>query len=179
MDTFSHMTLGVLVVEYADLLLNRNAQPYTPPKKLYKRGEIYAALAFGGIPDLCSFGAFFAQRIFQGRLLDLNDIPAYVELNYTYTHSLVIAVIFGVILFCINRKWCIPYLAWPLHILCDIPTHDISFYATPFLFPLSNYRFDGVSMRDNSWIMPLYWCVIMGLIVYAQMWRRRLIKSSS
>jgi hypothetical protein len=44
-------------------------------------------------------------------------------------------------------------LGWALHILIDIPSHTIGFYPTPFLFPISEYRFPyGVSWA-NTWYM--------------------------
>jgi len=35
--------------------------------------------------------------------------------------------------------------AWGLHILMDIPTHSTDFFPTPFLWPFSGYRVDGIS----------------------------------
>lgn len=41
---------------------------------------------------------------------------------------------------------------WGLHILMDIPTHSVQFYPTPMLWPLSDWRFNGISW-GNPWFM--------------------------
>jgi len=78
------------------------------------------------------------------------DIASFL---YQYSHSLVVwAFVFVVMWFFAKRpRW--ELLGWALHILIDIPSHSIDFYPTPFLFPLSDYRFPyGVSW-GNMWYM--------------------------
>jgi hypothetical protein len=78
------------------------------------------------------------------------DIAAYL---YQFSHSLVVwAFVFGVVWY-FSKRPRYELLGWALHIFIDIPSHAIGFYPTPFLFPLSDYRFPyGVSW-GNTWYM--------------------------
>ncbi len=89
---------------------------------------------------------------------------------YNYSHSLVLfLIIFGgifVIRYLRNhhKLWwqLVPWvmLAWPLHILADIPTHSTSFYPTPFLWPLSSFKVNGF-----SWSHPVFMTANYGLLI--------------
>jgi membrane-bound metal-dependent hydrolase YbcI (DUF457 family) len=94
---------------------------------------------------------------------------------YNYTHSLVIFLIgFIVVNLVINLVrylkdkrdykfyvfW--PMLGWLLHILLDIPTHP-DFYHTPFLWPVSNYRYTG----GIAWSHPTFMVFNYGLLILA------------
>lgn len=102
---------------------------------------IYNAL-FRGV----SFWAMRGPRAVAGGF----DIASYL---YQYSHSIVVwAFVFCVVWYFAKRPR-YELLGWALHILIDIPSHAISFYPTPFLFPLSDYRFPyGVSWA-NTWYM--------------------------
>lgn len=78
------------------------------------------------------------------------DIAAFL---YQYSHSVVIwAGVFLAVWFFAKRPR-YELVGWLLHILIDVPSHSINFYPTPFLFPLSEYRFPyGVSW-SNPWFM--------------------------
>ncbi len=52
-----------------------------------------------------------------------------------------------------------PMWGWLLHILIDIPTHK-NFYETPFLFPLSGYRFS----HGISWGHPTFMIINYGAL---------------
>jgi membrane-bound metal-dependent hydrolase YbcI (DUF457 family) len=45
-------------------------------------------------------------------------------------------------------------LAWPLHILVDIPTHSSQFFPTPFLWPVSDFYINGVSWGQPIIFIP-------------------------
>jgi len=55
---------------------------------------------------------------------------------YNLTQSLVVwSFLFGLIwMWKRHPPWV--FLAWGLHILCDIPTHSSAYFPTPFLWPL-------------------------------------------
>ena len=57
--------------------------------------------------------------------------------------------------------------AWLIHILVDIPTHSRAFFPTPFLWPLCNYNFDGISWGER-WFMGVNYggCLMAYLYVY-------------
>lgn len=72
---------------------------------------------------------------------------------YEISHSLVVFVPVFAVVWLIFRRPVWELLGWALHILMDIPTHSAHF-PTPFLWPLSSYRFIGISWRQG-WFMAL------------------------
>ncbi len=129
------------------------------------------ALCFGMMPDLLSFGIFTLVGFFGGiqpewQLAppDPASIPEYVYTLYNYTHSLVIAGIVIGAVWLYRGKPLIPLFAWPLHILFDIPMHSLAFFPTPFLWPVSEYRFDGVSW-GSSYIIASYLTILALLLL--------------
>lgn len=169
MDTFVHAAFGILAGSRSGLARLRIAPPAPP----WRDWTLYAAAAFGMLPDLSSFGAFLVQRVLQGDFSHgkppLESIPAYVFVNYNLTHSLLIALAIGLMLWIGCRKWFMPFLAWPLHILCDIQTHSGDYFATPLLWPLSNWKFDGWSFAANPGIVLGYW--LIAAMLYTWIWR--------
>lgn len=83
---------------------------------------------------------------------------------YNITHSLVVYAAFLGVLWIFGWKHFAKLtLAWPLHILVDIPTHDATFFPTPFLWPISNFHIDGVSWGHPMIFIPN---VLLLLILY-------------
>jgi len=119
------------------------------------RRSFWLAFFFGVAPDLFSFGIFFVQRIFNlgnneihgftSGPPDPSAIPSYVSSFYNITHSLVIFSLVFLVVWLIQRKPVLELLAWPLHVLVDIPTHSAEFFPTPFLWPISEFHVNGVS----------------------------------
>lgn len=121
------------------------------------RRSFWTAFAIGTAPDLFSFGLVFANGLLAhgldffnglGHPPDPARIPAYVHQLYNATHSLVVfAVVFALVWLWRGRP--MPELgAWGLHIVVDIFTHSEAFFPTPFLWPLSDARVDGVPWSD-------------------------------
>lgn len=141
--------------------------------RISKRDYITAFL-FGIMPDLLAFGPLFIISLFSGNTMgrpSLETIPSYVFTVYDLTHSLVIyAVFFAILWFWGYRRFAKLTLAWPLHILVDIPTHDASFFPTPFLWPLSNFHINGVSWGQPMIFIPN---VILLLCLYGYWYIRR------
>jgi len=54
---------------------------------------------------------------------------------------------------------------WFLHIIADIPTHSKAFYPTKFLWPLSDWCFDGVSWANMKFIITNYTLLIIAFIL--------------
>lgn len=123
------------------------------------RKEYWSAFFFGIAPDLFSFGPYVVLTWLgvlahpswgSGQHPPEAMIPTFVHTAYHYTHSLVIfALVFGLVTL-IRRRPYLPLLAWPLHILVDIPTHSDRFFATPFLWPISDFHINGI-----SWSQPI------------------------
>lgn len=128
------------------------------------RRAFWTAFAFGVAPDLLAFGPHFAGSIWDavwnggfrpphpGR--GYAGIPDYVFAVYSVTHSLVVFLAAFLLAWAIRRQPLWPMAAWGLHVLIDIPTHSDRFFPTPFLWPLSDYRFDGISWGHPFIFVP-------------------------
>jgi hypothetical protein len=142
------------------------------------------AFLWGIFPDFFAFAPAFTMvigtAIFTGEPLNFGpprelQEPAVANHSlllqitpvlYSLSHSLfVFALIFGIASLIWMKKFKrMPYemFGWLLHILIDIPTHSYKFYPTPFLWPISSYKFNGFSW-GQPWFMVLD---ILGLIVF-------------
>ena len=88
---------------------------------------------------------------------------------YPAGHSLIVfLLVFGVATV-LARRIVFEMLGWLLHILIDIPTHSFSYYATRFLWPLSDYRVDGI-----PWWTPWFWTATYGAlgVAWFVLWRK-------
>lgn len=137
------------------------------------------AFLFGVAPDLCSFGALMAIRIVTGTFVPgkppIETIPGWLYTAYDFSHSLIVIGAIWIVLRFTTRELWVPFLAWPLHILCDIPTHSQAFFPTPFLFPLSDYTFNGFSWAQRWFMILNYSCLLalaLAWIVYRHRRRR-------
>jgi membrane-bound metal-dependent hydrolase YbcI (DUF457 family) len=143
----------------------------------------FIAVLFGILPDLVSFTPVFIYAFFSKTgFLDLVGkniwVVRYASNSYQYTHSIIIFSL-AVLLVFIFRKflgksafyW--PMFGWLLHILIDIPTHR-GFYETPFLFPLSGYRFDhGISWGHPTFMLINYSALAVVYILWFLVWRKQ------
>ncbi len=139
-----------------------------------KRLFIYAAL-FGALPDIIPFGYSFLARFSeysQAGPPTIDAIPSYIFTLYNVTHSLVIAgVICGFCYFKWGKK-ALPLLGWPLHVLFDIPSHSISFFPTPYLWPFQTPFFDGIPWV-TPWVFYLNWGTLIVLLIAWYLVRER------
>ena len=55
-------------------------------------------------------------------------------------------------------------LAWPMAILMDVISHTRDFLPTPFLWPLTDWKFDGVSWGSPKFMIINYVLITIGLI---------------
>ena len=138
----------------------------------YRKYRWYSFL-FGAVPDLFSFGIYFIHSIFfsssplMGRPAR-SEIPEWVYSLYDISHSLVIASIFIFIAYKINKEFAFPMLAWPAHIILDFFTHSIEFFPTPILWPISDFKFDGI-----PWSNPIIFFTNVLLIFLLFIYRRK------
>jgi hypothetical protein len=119
-------------------------------------------------PDLLAFGPAFAL----GLWLRLAGILPHAHIGlplYNIGHSLIVFAAVAGLSSLIARRLVLGLSGWLLHILIDIPTHSYGYYATRFLWPVSDYGFDGVAW----WTPWLMWCTYGGLAAtYLLMWRK-------
>lgn len=128
----------------------------------FKTKYRFFAGIFGILPDMVSFGPFFVYNLLTNNLgmATIDSIPEYVFVGYRFTHSLIIFLVVFVVIYYIIRE--IPWIlgGWLLHILIDIPTHTREFFPTPFLWPLSDFNFSGI-----SWGNPTFMAVNYSLLI--------------
>ena len=151
MDTFSHALWGKALFGY--------------------RKFRWFSFIFGAIPDLLSFGLYFIFNLVTNPFgmkfgkPELSELPDWVFLSYDFSHSLIVAIIFILIVYKINKDFCFPMLAWPFHIMLDFFTHSIQYFPTPIFWPISDYRFDGIPW-SNPYIMLLNDVSIFLVFIY-------------
>jgi hypothetical protein len=128
-------------------------------------------IVFGLLPDFVAFAPIFAWMTWQlvtgdlsfsGGRPDFDAIPLgeFTAGVYNFTHSLVIFAIGLGLAWAIARKFPWFMLGWALHIGIDIFTHTTEFYATPFLYPLSGLKVNGI-----EWSHPWFMAINYGLLL--------------
>ena len=142
--------------------------------------DFFLAFLFGFMPDFFSFGMLFIYRIFL-RLGASNPpdailapphlpVPIFVYNLYNITHSLIIfTLVFGIVWFLMKKPFW-PILAWGLHILVDIPSHSFDFFPTPFLWPVSDFKINGISWGNPFIFFPN---VVLLIIVYGFLYYKK------
>lgn len=159
-----------------------NAAARTANKKLEKKGKSLRIhplwTGFWGVfPDLFAFSIPFIISIYgiiTGNIsfdsLSHHGLPNGFDLAgtlYQYSHSLVIWTAVFIITWIISKRPRWELLGWLLHILIDIPSHSIEFFPTPFLFPISEYRFPyGISWA-NQWYMIINYLLLLVVFSYS------------
>lgn len=129
--------------------------------------------AFWGIfPDLFAFTIPFIISFYKvligeqqfGSFSTRHQIADGFNLSHTlyqYSHSLVIFVLVFLLIWVIVKRPPWVLLAWAFHIIFDIPSHPITFFPTPFLFPISDYYFPyGIGWR-TPWFMAVNYAAIL------------------
>ena len=137
------------------------------------RKGFWRAFLFGIAPDFLSFGIFFASTFlglaerprFSSEPPDPSLIPSYVHNLYNLTHSLIIFAVLFFVLWLIFKKPVWEALAWGLHIVFDIFTHSFKFFPTPFLWPVSGFKFDGW-----HWGSPWIFFPNLALLLILYLW---------
>jgi hypothetical protein len=126
------------------------------------------AVWWGVFPDVLAFGPSVAAGLWLRLAGGANSGSAeghvlpHVHVGlplYPAGHSLVVfLLVFGLVSI-LARHFVFAMLGWLLHILIDIPTHSLSYYATRFLWPISDYRIDGI-----AWWTPWFWAATYGAL---------------
>jgi len=179
MDVFSHgLWAGAAYKAINKNLTKDNKKPL----------KAWLAALFGVFPDVFAFAPMFVWifwNLIFGKL-SFSDIPRpestepapqdtlpifrLASVLYNISHSVFIFfVVFGVI-FLIFRRPVWELGGWFMHVVMDIPTHSYQFYPTPFLWPLSGWKFDGFSWGTPWFIIINYLAIIT---VYLLLFRKK------
>ena len=169
MDIFSHGLWAGAVFKFLNL------------KKTKEKFNPWAAGFWGMFPDLLSFTLPFFWMLL-GLIFgffSLSQLPGTQEMEpiaqnvpfvfkiigplYTASHSMFVffVVFLFVMLICRKPVWVMG--GWFIHIFLDIFTHSYDFYPTPFLWPISNWMFNGIHW-GQVWFMVVD--IILLVIVY-------------
>lgn len=136
---------------------------------LHKDPHAKTAIVVGMLPDIIPFAPILISRVIKGTFKfsapphNPGDIPGIAYQVYDITHSFITILVVFALIAILTRKFYLFLLAWPLHILLDIPTHTSEFFPTHFLYPLSSFHVSGISW-GRPWFMLLNYSAL--LIVY-------------
>ncbi|MBD3318481.1 hypothetical protein GF342_01075 [Candidatus Woesearchaeota archaeon] len=123
----------------------------------------WLAILFGVLPDIMSWGVYVAYSIINGGAFgppNLAQIPAWTFMLYGISHSLIVWGLVVAVLYFSLKKFPYYVLAAPLAISIDVLTHSRDFLPTPFLWPLSEWRFPGIQW-GQEWFIVTYWTLII------------------
>lgn len=145
-----------------------------------KKG-FWTAFLFGIFPDAFAFGLPMSHLLLSllagGEAEFIREpeggyanIPQYVFTLYDISHSLVIFTAIFLLVWAIRKRPLLEMGAWGLHIVMDIFTHSDAFFPTPFLWPFSDFTFNGISWGQPSIFIPN---VTLLVIAYGYWWYRR------
>lgn len=176
MDTLFHGVVGAALCSRTGLAGGRRGPVDEKGKRKISDWTLWAAFGFGIFPDLASLGIHFMMDFFAGSGVRWHDIAPFIFYLYDLTHSLAgIAAGYALLVWWKRALW-LPALAWPLHVLSDVPTHGAGRFLTPILWPFSDWGFDGWSWWQypdvffGGWIfVGVLW---LAVIVLRLSWRK-------
>ena len=176
MDTLFHGVLGAVACSTTGLPGWRRGPVRSDGRRRVADWTLPAAFAFGLFPDLASLGIHFATDLFTGNGVRWHGIPDFVFLLYNVTHSLLGIGLGYALLVAWKRALWLPALAWPLHVLVDVPTHGAGVFMTPLFWPFSDLRFQGWSWWISPWIFYGGWLTLLALwllvLILRLSWRK-------
>lgn len=130
----------------------------------HKKKYAWLAVLFGLLPDFLSFGIVFVMNLVNGNLHRgppaISSLPEWLFAAYNLTHSMVLFIAVFAFIYLLTKHWFWPLTAWGIHIITDIPTHSTRFFPTPFLWPLSDYTFNGISWA-TPWFMAVNYSALL------------------
>ncbi len=178
-DILSHALWGgIAAATVNDVRRERKPQRHISP---------WWAAFWGVFPDLFAFGPAFGFAAWRWAI---GAAPAWgwwmkdpgnpfvdmAPVLYRLSHSLVVFAGIALVAWLLKHGAALVLLGWPLHILMDIPTHTSAFYATPFLWPLSRYQYEGTPWTQPEVMLPnlALLALSLGIVTVRALRRRRL-----
>lgn len=166
MDIISHGLWSGALFKSVNLKLKR------------KKFNFWHAAFWGMFPDIFAFVIPYTIWIL-ALILGIVQLPDAIKIGattsafpyynfigilYSISHSLIIFSAVFLLIWLIFKKPIWIMLGWLLHILIDIPTHTIGHYPTPILWPISNFKINGLIYWRSSWFMVAD--ILLLIIVY-------------
>lgn len=175
MDTLFHGVIGAALCSRTGLAGGRKGPGDGVGRRQFSDWTLWAAFFFGVLPDLASLGIHFAMDWFTGNGVRWHGIPPFIFVLYNLTHSLAgLALCYGLLVGWKRALW-LPALAWPIHVLTDMPTHGGGRFMTPILWPFSDWALAGWSWWEHPWLFYGSWMVAgvlwLAVIVLRLSWR--------
>ena len=163
MDTLVHGAIGAVLCSRTGILGWRLGPVDEKGRRKFSDWTLWAAFLFGVFPDLASLGIHFGMDMILGNGVRWKEIPDFVFTLYNVTHSLFgMAVCIGLLAWW-KRALFVPALAWPLHVLMDVPTHGHGIFMTPLFWPFSERGFAGWNWWLYKGIFYGSWTFAFGL----------------
>jgi len=148
--------------------------------KKKKKMNVWWMTFWGMLPDLFSFTLLFSWLILNGlfgtgtignferhepAVRDTNWVSVVTPVLYEFSHSIIIFGIVFLTMGVIFKRFIWEMVGWGVHIIIDIPTHSYAFYPTPFLWPFSEYKFDGISWGNRWFMIANYSAMVIVFVV--------------
>lgn len=156
-----------------------SAAVITAKKRTKMRISLGWTIWWGTFPDVLAFGPSIVFGLWLLLTGSAGSVPAgdpvlpHVHIGpplYPAAHSLLAFLTMSSLATVLTRRVVFSMLGWLLHIVIDIPTHSLSYYATRFLWPISDYRVDGI-----AWWTPWLWTATYAALVavFFLLWKTR------
>jgi membrane-bound metal-dependent hydrolase YbcI (DUF457 family) len=142
------------------------------------RRDYLWAFGLSLLPDVLGEGVMFGVAALAGMPLpsaehghpNITEFPLPLQQCYNATHSLAVFAALFLVVWAVRRRPFLPLAAWGLHILIDIPTHSLALFPTPFLWPFSDLKVDGIPWHTPTVLIPN---ILLLLGAYVWWWRVR------
>jgi hypothetical protein len=134
------------------------------------------AVLFGLMPDTISWGIYAVYSTITSGAFGkpvLSQVPAWTFIAYDISHSLIVAGAVILLIFLVLRRVPVYIFAWPIAIAMDVPTHTRNFLPTPFLWPVSEWRFPGISWTTWQFMAINYALIAVSLTIIVYRKKKR------
>lgn len=168
MDFPSHLLWSALACKFVNRRWKRNL-------------KLPRAVFWGVFPDLFAFlpGFLMIAVLLVSGALSASELPRspreggaqddarfqILRTLYSFSHSIIIFAAAFFVARALLKRTPLEMGFWLFHILVDIPTHSFKFYPTPFLWPLSDYRFDGFTWWEPSFMITNYAAIAVAYLL--------------
>jgi hypothetical protein len=122
------------------------------------------ALFFSVAPDLLSWGIWSFYVLFHAKSR-ISLFPRWIFTLYGITHSVFVFSFVFLITLLLTNHFPFYLMGWLLHLLFDIPLHSRKLLPTPFLWPISDWKFPGISWGNKYFIVANYALLIAVLFM--------------